>query len=165
MNNRGRNQLPDDKSIFSLETDFDAEEDSLLPVSSPASPRINHRSTPKDPKSFENQPISSSAQITNNNNRSNNTSNNSKRPLFSTSSLNSNSPNQPLLKDLIRNSPPIFASKKLDDDPFTIEMQSNYEDKVQYANRSGQGRPKQSFIDRLLGRPLPPGARTFNIGT
>lgn len=46
----------------------------------------------------------------------------------------------------------------------TIEMQST-DDKLRYATSSGQAPPKQSFMDRLLCRPVPSTARTFNIGT
>jgi hypothetical protein len=155
MNNRTRSQIPDDNSIFSLETDFDAEEDSLLPRSSPASPIINHRTNLKDQKPLSNQTHTATISSISS----------TRRPVSSSSA------NHPLLSDSFKASPSIFGSKKLDDDPFTIEMNSNtgtnnvnFEDKVQYAHRSGQGKPKQSFVDRLLCRPLPPSSRTFNIG-
>ena len=45
-----------------------------------------------------------------------------------------------------------------------IEMQSA-EDKIRYATSSGQAPVKRSFMDKLLGRPEPASARTFNIGT
>lgn len=45
-----------------------------------------------------------------------------------------------------------------------IEMQTA-EEKIRYATSSGQTPPKQSFLDKLFGRPEPSAARTFNIGT
>lgn len=187
--NRGRNYLDESDSnnsnnnsgIFSLEADEDEEQDLLLPVSLPESPKVSHRTnntssintkisnnntninSPLTQASFYTSPLMNSPQKvipSEVNNRS--------KPAKTINS-NSSSPNQPLLSLERRN-------KKLDDDSFTIEMQSSQltsgaggitrsEDKVKYANSSGQGRPKQSFWDRICGKPLPSSARTFNIGT
>ncbi len=65
---------------------------------------------------------------------------------------------QPLL------SPGLNTENKVHSPSTAIEMQSA-EDKIRYATSSGQAPVKQSFIDKLLGRPLPASARTFNIGT
>jgi hypothetical protein len=60
---------------------------------------------------------------------------------------------------------PESPGKKQLHSPLTaIEMQSA-EEKIRYATSSGQAPVKQSFIDRLLGRPEPACARTFNIGS
>lgn len=157
----------DSGNIFSLEARDDdereEEDDTLLPISSPDSPRINHRSYKlSEEKEIKNIGISSSSPQNNNKiNRSNNSSNLSprhKQPTTATTATSNSyntdsSPRQPLLR-----------IKKLDDDPFTIEMQINFEDKVKYANLSGQGQPKQYWWDKLRGKPVPSAARTFNIG-
>lgn len=65
---------------------------------------------------------------------------------------------------------PLLSSPSLTSDfqpasPSTaIEMQTA-DEKIHYATTSGQAPSKQSFIDKLLGRPEPSRARTFNIGT
>lgn len=138
-------------STFSVDTaaeeEGDREEESLLPISSPDSPRINHRGNNFN---FEKSSIAAPPQkipISNNNASSNRT----------TSSYNSPSIKQPLLN----------LNKKLDDGPFTIEMQpqqttgGNSTTKAHYANLSGQA--KQSLWDKLKGNPPPLTARTFNI--
>lgn len=59
---------------------------------------------------------------------------------------------------------PLLESLKAPHSPSTtIEMQSE-DDKMRYAAASGQTAPQQSFWDRLLCRPVPSSARTFNIG-
>ena len=147
MGHKGRKYFEEENNIFSLEA-TEEEQDSLLPFSSPDSPKINHRATVTTTHKISNIKSTLTPQkvseITNRNNNS---------------SLNLN-PNQPLLKEGGRN------NKKLDDDPFTIEMQSTIIDenvhKLKYANMSKQG--KQSFWDRITCKPIPCSSRTFNIG-
>lgn len=146
-------------STFSLEDEDDREEESLLPISSPDSPRINHRGN-----NFNFSDLSENEYNRNRNlNRHSASNSNPRSPApQSRNGTNRNShnynssPNQPLLN----------LNKKLDDSPFTIEMQQTQPDpeKVRYANLSGQGVPKQSIWDKLCGKPAPTTARTFNIG-
>lgn len=169
MSRRDRKYL-EESDIFSLEAGEqepnEEENYSLLPISSPDSPRINHRTNNLSNFNREkigeikNAGISSSPQkISQHQNSPNLTSPLSPKKkqatfLTSNSTINPNSsPSQPLLRN-----------KKLDDDPFTIEMQTNFEDKIKYANLSGQGPPKQSLWDKLTGKPVPSSARIFNIG-
>ena len=168
MSSRDRKYL-EESNIFSIEA-REEEDDSLLPISSPDSPRINRRTNNfnnlnnlniknlNEELEFKSAGISSSPQKINQNNNSNNLSSpRKKQPTTATSIKTSNSNSSP--------SQPLLRNKKIDDDPFTIEMQTaNFEDKVRYANLSGQGPVKQSLWDKLRGKPAPSTARTFNIG-
>ena len=139
-------------SIFSLEDEEDREEESLLPISSPDSPKINRRGTnlnsdklgnPTSP--LEGQSSPQKIEISNNNRKGNN--------------FEDNSPSPPSIKQ-----PLLHLNKKLDDSPFTIEMQqTSSAEKAHYANLSGQGVTNQSLWDKLRGKPAPATARTFNI--
>jgi phospholipid-translocating ATPase len=169
MGNRREKKYLEESNIFSLEAnEFQSEEesDSLLPISSPDSPRISHRtnnfnnfklSEITEPQKANERTASPQKINQNSPNLAVTTSSSRKKQatsFISNSTINTHSsPSQPLLR-----------SKKKLDDPFTIEMQTNFEDKVKYANLSGQGPPKQSLWDKLTGKPVPSSARTFNIG-
>lgn len=164
---------PTDSNVFSvLDDDSDTEQDQLLSPSrhqTADSPQLSRRSArPHD--TTASRAIHSGPSV-------------QRSPTVPVSPHDHSSPQtrssfvssrQPLLHPSFSAASPLnrpdTASKRGDEESVTIEMQSTGGQRAtsrhrgRYADASGQVPPHRTFWDRLLCRPVPAAARTFNVG-